>query len=221
MKVGKRSIGVAGILAVIALICLTGILGWVAYEQLKDTPNTKEADTAQEINTKAEQEEDIFAEEIADWKTETINPYGLSFKYPESDSWTSSLGVVDSLMRGHEAVISVNYTPCAPNCGYALSIGVFNKEFEAGSQSNFGTEQMNGNTFYTLASMEEVEKDGVRGTRWEYTPDDSTAASIIYYYFSTGDYSFTFTVNSNGAVTDSVDITATGEKIMKTVEFID
>lgn len=158
--------------------------------------------------------------ETADWNTETIKNYNISFRYPSEEGWKSTVGITDSSLSGHEANLSVSYTKCGPNCGFVLSIQVLDNTPTTGSQKNFGEDQMQGNTLYTLTSTKPVTIDGTRGTRWEYTPRSDSSAKVIYYYFSTDDYSYMLTVNSNGAVTDDVDITAMGERIVQTIRFI-
>jgi hypothetical protein len=72
------------------------------------------------------------------------------------------------------------------------------KDSSEGYRSNWGESQMEGNSYYSLKSKKSVEKNGVQGTRWEYSPSDGDVADIIYYYFSNEDLIFVFTVNSNG-----------------------
>lgn len=213
MKFKSTSLNTTGLFILVFVVGLIGALAWTTVSRDNITQNI--------TNTEKEGSNQIKpTSKTASWDTEVIEKYGINFKYPAKDEWATTFGVVDSLLPGHEAVVGVNYTKCGPSCGPALSIGIFHKESEAGSQKDFGDERIKDNNHYTLNSKETVTLDGVGGTRWEYTPDTSTAATIIFYYFSNNTFSYTFTVNGNGVVTDGVDLTATGEKIVSTVQFI-
>ena len=222
MKRDKQGVSTVVLFAAVVAICLVGVVAWTTHKQLHNASSDAEAaETTQTEEKNAEQEKAAtLAKETADWKTETVERYGIRFKYPGGDDWSSGFGIVDSLLPGHEAIMSVSYTQCGPNCGFALAINIFDAKYEAGSQKDFGDKQMEGTTYYTLASKQSIAIDGVSGTRWEYTPGDASAAAIVYYYFSKGDFSYAFTVNNNGAVTDAVNLTAIGEKIVQTVQFI-
>lgn len=104
--------------------------------------------------------------------------------------------------------------------GMAFNFQVNKQDSPLDPGKSWGEKQMEGNNFYRLASKKEVEKDGVKGTRWEYAPGEPSAGTVIYYYFTRNDFSYSFTINLNGAVSDKLDITEWGQKIMETFRFI-
>lgn len=220
MDARRAGFGTIELLIIVLIIGLAGALAWTTLYRSSDAAPDDTATSSQTENA-AQQAEAELASETVDWKTEPVERYGISYKYPSGDGWEPTFAILDMLTPGHEAVLGVNYTKCGANCGYALSIGVFIREFEAGAQKNFAEEQMNDNTYYSLVSKNTVTIDGVEGTRWEYAPADSGAATIIYYYFQAGDFSYTLAINSNGAMTDAVDLTAIGDTIAKTIHFTD
>jgi Tfp pilus assembly protein PilE len=209
MKKNQNGFSAVEILIVVLFVGLISTLGWLIYDRKQN-------------QTETQQEKTSPADETANWKEYRNTEFGFSYKYPTESGWETFLIKADPQMRASGERVNntgVNYTLCGRNCGLAFAFGIYAKGTSADPGSSFGEKQMNGNTYYKLTSKQSVSKNGVTGTRWEYSSDDSNTAKIIYYYFSKGSLSYAFRVNSSGAITDKTDLTERGEKIMDTFQF--
>lgn len=211
-------------LAVILLLILTiGILGYMLVKSRSSASNdnlyTSEAAIEEENeNTNIDPVDSEITNETADWKTETFDAYGFGYKYPGEEGWLSYLDDTNE-PAGTKASGGVTYNKCGTNCGLVITTRIVTKGSAADPGDTYGDTAMQGNTHFKLSSKEAITKTDVTGTRWEYTPGDDKSAKIVYYYFVKGDSAFMFEVNTNGAVTDKLNITEEGEKIMKTLVF--
>lgn len=227
MKVNQKGFSVVEILFVMVVVGLLAAIGWLVYDRQNNKSNKEQANTtpAQTETQKAEtpkQEVAEPADETANWKEEKNTEFGFSYKYPSDSGWESFLLRATSPGDASGEKVNnagINYTLCGRNCGLVFAFGVYTKGSSADPGSSWGEKQMSGNTYYKQTSKQSVTKSGITGTRWEYTPGASNTAKIVYYYFSKGNLSYAFTVNSNGAITDKADLTERGEKIMSTFQF--
>lgn len=227
MKINQKGFSVVEILIVIVVVGLLGTVGWLVYDRQNNKSDKEKANTAQtqtetqKVET-PKQEEAKPVDETANWREEKSTEFGFSYKYPSDTGWETFLLRATSPGDASGEKVNnagVNYTLCGRNCGLVFAFGVYAKGTSADPGSSWGEKQMNGNTYYKQSAKQSVTKNGVTGTRWEYMPSDSNTAKIVYYYFSKGNLSYAFTVNSNGAITDKADLTERGEKIMSTFQF--
>lgn len=225
---GTPFLRVVALLAFALVVTVLSSLGtyWYMSKQLASQQSPEESNQPtpiieQTINVSPT----VTKDETADWKAYTTKQEPLiSFKYPTDNGWQ----VFDNKIaedfpdypKGYRSYTGVDYKLCGPNCGLVFRIDVYVKGSEIDPGNQWGEKQMQGNNFYKLSSKQSVTKSGVSGTRWEYSPGDNTVAKIIYYYFRKNNYSYTIGINSNGALTDKVDLTERGEKIFSTVQFL-
>lgn len=221
MKTNQKGFSAFEILVVVVAVGLIGAVSLLVYSRQNNKPSkTQTANTqTQPESTTVETKSDS---ETVNWKEEKNTEFGFSYKYPAENGWETFLLKASAQTAAIGERVNntgVDYTLCGRNCGGVFAFGVYAKGTSADPGSSWGEKQMAGNTYYKLSSKQSVTKNGVTGTRWEYTPGDSNAAKIVYYYFSKGNLSYAFTVNNNGAVTDKADLTERGEKIMGTFQF--
>lgn len=224
----KKDTKTAILIALVVLLTLTvGALVYLLLYTEKSssdnestTPAASQEDKKDVVGDEPKEtaDKDPQADPAADWKTLSSQAYGISFKFPTGSEWAANV-TDQELPSGQKATGSAKYVPCGPNCGWALNLRVITQGSSDDPGATYGDKQLHGNDYYRLASKKDVTRDGINGTRWEYTPADDKAATIVYYYFTRGDFAYTFDVNMNGSKTDTVDITKTGEMIMETLQF--
>ncbi len=210
MKSNQKGFSLIVTTIVVVIVGLLGALGWFVYSSQNSKSDKEQTGTSQT------QTETL--------KEEKNTEFGFSYKYPDESDWETFFIKADSQMYTTGERVNntgVNYISCGETCGSAFAFSVYAKGTSADPGSSWGEKQMNGNSYYKLSSKKDVTKNGVTGTRWEYTPGDSKSAKIVYYYFAKGNLSYVFTINSNGSIADKVDLTVSGEKIMETFRFTD
>lgn len=224
MKNNQKGFSVLEILVVVLIVGLIGTIGWLIYDRqnAKTHEDQPKNSSAQKEET-PKQEEPKATDETANWKEEKNTEFGFSYKYPSDNGWKTFLLKADSQRyQAGERInnAGVDYTLCGKNCGLVFSFGVYIKGSAEDRGPNWAEKQMENNGLYKLSSKQSVNKNGVTGTRWEYSVGDNSAAKIVYYYFSKGNLSYAFVINLNGAIADNIDLTERGEKIMSTFQFI-
>lgn len=214
---------------VLLLLVILGLIvgaGWYVWRS-KNKSNIPVATAPQADNSTSNgvsQQGDTPVDETAGWKEEKNTEFGYSYRFPNEDGWKTFYIKAEPGTQAYtlgERVnnTGVNYTLCGSNCGLVFSFRIFAKGASADPGNSWGEKLMEGNNYYKLASKQDVIRDGVAGIRWEYQPGDGNAAKIIYYYFAKDNLSYALIVNSNGALTDKVNLTEFGEKIMQTFKF--
>ncbi|MDO8265735.1 MAG: prepilin-type N-terminal cleavage/methylation domain-containing protein [Candidatus Saccharibacteria bacterium] len=227
MKSNQKGFSVVEILIVVVIVGLVGIVGWLVYDRqnnkTSETPNTQVTANQEEETPLQETKPEQVNDETKDWKEVNNSAYFFSYKYPTTDSCedfiieTAETSQLYSLgERLNNSGVSCKVSEQGGASPFSVRVAV------AGStedQPDFGDKQMEGNTYYSLASKTSVENGGASGTKWEYNPGDDSSARIVYYYFKYKDLSYVIVINDNGFKTKAFDVTQRGEKIFETFQF--
>jgi Tfp pilus assembly protein PilX len=231
MSKNQKGFSVVEGLLILVIVGILGGTGWYVWNSNKKTNDLlNSVDKSSSVGAKATKKNTETKIEAVDkyptWKEEKNQEYKYSFKFPNENGWKSFINKTAANSEAYsigERVnnTGVNYTLCGNNCGLVFSLRVFAKGSKADVGPHYAEDtEMKGNEYYKLTSKSAVSINNTKGTRWEYAPGDGSVSNIIYYYFTYDKYAYYITVNLNGAKTDKVDLTKSGEEIFSTFKFL-
>jgi Tfp pilus assembly protein PilE len=231
MSKNQNGFGVVEGLLILVIVGILGGTGWYVWNSNNKTNDLlNSAEKSSSIGAKATKKNTVTKNEAVDkypsWKEEKNQEYKYSFKFPNENGWKSFINMTEANSQPYSIGERINntgvdYTLCGSNCGLVFGLRVFAKGTKADVGPHYAEDtEMKGNQYYKLTSKSAVSINGTKGTRWEYAPGDESASNIIYYYFTNDKYAYYITVNLNGAKTDKVDLTKSGEEIFSTLKFL-
>lgn len=220
-KLDSKGFGVVEGLLIVVIIGLIGGVGYYVYSQNKDSSNDATSEA-----TKPAQNEPEMVEGTENWKTETNEEFGFSYKYPADDDckiFTTAYEKDSSEYKDGARIntsVGCYFDELRRNTADPFEVSVAAIIDPGIDADRYGEDLMMGNALYKLKSNERIEKDGHKGVKWVYAPADQNASDeIIYYQFIVGDYDYFFTINGTGDKLEGVKGTELGEKIFATLQF--
>lgn len=163
------------------------------------------------------------------WKTATNKEYGYRYKYPASTDkyrWVSLADAGNVEVGAGSQYVEFTYNP------FLITIAQLGSEADDGSvfRSNIEVKKFTENEYFKLSSTEQVTKNGVAGTCWEFTAKEASiyvGKKEIDCHFIKQNTSFFFNIQDirykKGQkaldATKDLDLVAIGEAILDSFEF--
>jgi hypothetical protein len=203
---------------------LSGVGGFYYYQMQRKTENQALPVTTVSPSSTIPATASSSPSQSPKKKSENNKAFLVGFDYPDSPEWaltTTPVGDGDGpYVDGDRAYMSVNYNGCGSSCGLAYSIRVVAKDSVSDNGASGIESLYAANKVYSQTAKTDVTFGGAKGTRYVFTPNDTTVAPIVNYYFQHKDFSYYMTVNYNGAKTDKLDLVGEGEKIVNSLRFL-